>query len=176
MKRVNVGCGRWPLPFWINLDESRDVVADLYAHVPPLPFPDADVDDIFAGHFLEHLEPDEADAFLVDAFRALKPGGRLGIVVPDIREVLTRWMRGAVDCIEYPSGRWHAVADLDDVCAVFLYSTVQPSRHRWAYDLATLTRRVKRAGFVIVGEIDRYRDHRIPIGTWYQCGIDARKP
>src|SRR6185295_7273791 len=126
--------------------------------------------------FLEHLEPIEARAFLAECRRCLVPGGRLGLVVPDTREILTRWLRGDRECVEYPGGVWHAVADLDAVCALFLYSTVQGSPHRWSYDLGTLARLLTSAGFVITGEIDRYRDPRIPVGAWYQCGLDCAKP
>lgn len=174
-RRLNVGCGQFPLLYWTNLDESPACPADLHQRVPPLPFADGALDDIFAGHFLEHLEPADADAFLRECWRCLAPGGRLGIVVPDLREVLARWLRGDLDAVEYPARTWHDVADLDDVCALFLYSTVQPSRHRWGYEPRTLMRRLRANGFEVVGEIDRYRDPRIAQGAWYQCGVDAVK-
>ncbi len=174
-RRLNVGCGEYPLPYWMNLDADPRAIADHYATVPPLPFEDEALDEIYAGHFLEHLTPDEARAFLAECRRCLTHGGQLGIVVPDTREVLTRWLNGALDCVEYGHDVWHPVADLDAVCAMFLYSTVQSSPHRWSYDLGTLKRLLESSGFHVVGEIDRYRDARIPRGAWYQCGLDAVK-
>lgn len=174
-RRLNVGSGQFPLRYWTNLDESPSCPATLHCHVPPLPFPDGALDDIYAGHFLEHLEPDEADAFLRECWRCLAPGGRLGVVVPDLRAILERWLRGDELAVEYPARTWYDVADLDHVCALFLYSTVQPSRHRWGYDAGTLRRRLQANGFEVVGEIDRYRDARIAQGAWYQCGVDAVK-
>ncbi len=175
-RRLNVGCGVHPLLHWTNLDADPGAIADVYQHVPPLPFPEAGLDEIYAGHFLEHLTPEEATAFLAECQRCLVPGGRLGLVVPDTREVLTRWLQGAIDCVEYPAGTFHAVADLDAVCRLFLYSTVQDSPHRWSYDLGTLARLLERTGFLVTGEIDRYRDPRIPVGAFYQCGLDSIKP
>jgi len=174
-RRLNVGCGQYPLLYWTNLDADQAAFADRYHTVPPLPYEDGTLDDIYAGHFLEHLTPWDARAFLAECLRCLAPGGRIGILVPDTREVLTRWLRGDLDCVEYPVGTFHAVADLDAVCALFLYSTVQDSPHRWSYDLGTLARLLEAAGFRVIGEIDRYRDPRVALGAWYQCGLDAVK-
>ena len=176
-RRLNVGCGEWPLHYFVNLDADTSLLADLHVTVPPLPFDDGALDDIYAGHFLEHLAPAEAREFLAEAYRCLVPGGRLGIVVPDTREIMRRWLDGAMDHVEYPANRWHPVADLDAVCGLFLYSsTVQASRHQWSYDRYTLARLLTTAGFEVVQEIDRYTDPRIASGAWYQCGLDARKP
>jgi SAM-dependent methyltransferase len=178
-RRLCVGCGQWPLIYWKNLDADPRAIADIYERVPPLPFEDESLDEIFAGHFLEHLTREDGREFLAECYRCLIPGGRLGIVVPDTREVMTRWLAGALDCVEYPVGLYHAVADLDDVCALFLYHTADPtdeSPHLWAYDLGTLGRAMEAAGFVITGEIDRYRDPRLGTGQWFQAGLDAMKP
>lgn len=175
-RRVNVGCGGYPLLYWTNIDADPMATADLHVSVPPLPFEDGALDEIYAGHFLEHLDPSDARAFLLECFRALAPGAKLGIVVPDTREVLTRWLRGDKDCVEYPCDTWHAINDLDAVCGLFLYSHVQASRHQWSYDLHTLGRLLRTCGFELTGEIDRYRDPRLGTGQWYQCGWDCIKP
>jgi predicted SAM-dependent methyltransferase len=175
-RRLNIGCGQFPLLYWINLDADPAAIADLHVRVPPIPFGDGELDEIYAGHFLEHLQPAEAKAFLAECFRCLVPGGRLGILVPDTHEIMTRWLRGDLDCVEYPVGTWHAVNDLDDVCGMFLFSPLQTSPHVWAYDLSTLGRLLTTCGFTLTNEIDRYRDPRIPVGAWYQCGLDCLKP
>ena len=175
-RRLNVGCSVHPLLYFVNLDEDPNAIADLYQHVPPIPFEDGSLDEIYAGHFLEHLSRPNAALFLAECFRCLAPGGKLGVVVPDTREILTRWLAGSLDCVEYPVNTWHAVADLDAVCGLFLYSTVQESPHLWSYDQGTLARAMTRAGFVNLQEIDRYRDPRIPVGAWYQVGVDGFKP
>jgi predicted SAM-dependent methyltransferase len=175
-RRLNVGCGEWPLYYFTNLDADPRLRADIHAAVPPLPFEDGALDDIYAGHFLEHLGPEDATAFLLECFRCLAPGGRLGIVVPDTREIMTRWLNGAIDHVEFPADVWHPVADLDAICRMFLYSTVQDSGHKWSYDLFTLARLLQSCGFEVTGEIDRYRDPRVTNGAWYGFGLDAKKP
>lgn len=175
-RRLNVGCGEHPLAYWTNLDMDRTVRADVYADVPPLPFPDRSMDEIYAGHFLEHLDPDTAKEFLNECYRVLVPGGRLGVVVPDTYEAVKRYLRKDVDAIEYPRGVFRSIKDMDTLCELFFYSTVQASGHKWSYDSWTLQRTLRRAGFDVIGQIDRYKDPRIPVGAWYQCGLDARRP
>jgi predicted SAM-dependent methyltransferase len=175
-RRLNVGCGMYPLLYWVNADMNPECPADLHVKMPPIPYADGALDEIYAGHFLEHLTPDEATEFLQECYRCLSPGGRLGIVVPDTREIMKRHLRRDIDQIEHPRGCWTRIADLDDVCALFFYSTVQESGHKWSYDLDTLARKLKGAGFVIVGEIDRFHDARLGSAQWFQCGIDCVKP
>lgn len=174
-RRLNVGCGYVPLPYWTNLDANPAVPADLHVSVPPLPFGAESLDEVYAGHFVEHLTPEEARWFLAECRRALVVGGRLGIMVPDTQEVMRRYVEGVRDWVEGPPGTWHDVADLDDVCAFFVFSTVQESPHRWAYDRATLRRLLERSGFEVVGEIDPVRDPRVGRPAWYQFGLDARR-
>jgi SAM-dependent methyltransferase len=184
-RRVNIGCGQFPITGeragggWCNIDEAADTPADLHARVPPLPFPDGSLDEIYAGHFLEHLRPADAQAFLVECRRALKPGGTLGIVVPDFREVARRYLAGAPDVIGLGgTARTFAIADLDDVCSLFLYSPkeVQVSAHLWSYDLDTLRRALEAVGFVSLVQIDRYADPRLTAGVWFQCGWECEAP
>ena len=58
--RLHIGCGRSPLPGWINLDMAPgpgiDVVADLdMCAETPLPFGDDSFDEILGSHLLEHI-------------------------------------------------------------------------------------------------------------------------
>jgi SAM-dependent methyltransferase len=172
-QRLNIGCGEFPLFYWINLDESERVRADIHCHVPPVPFEDASLDEIYLGHVLEHNEPAEALALLRDCRRALKPGGTLGAMVPDAREVFRRYVNGEAAPMRLGFGHEYDLRDLDRVCETVIYSTVQDSRHRWCYDLDTLARLLKLAGFTPHREINRFVDPRVPMGAWYQCGWDC---
>lgn len=174
--KVNVGSGQYPLTGWKNIDSDSNALADIYASVPPMPFDPGEVDEVYAGHFLEHLEHDEAMVFVDECHRVLKPGGRLGVVVPDFHEVVVRYLVDNKPArMEYPIGVWNDCKDLDVICKLFLYSTVQPSRHKWMYDRANLSRLLTQHGFAVLAEIDRWNDPRIPVGAWYQFGMDAIK-
>jgi len=175
-KRVNVGCGQYAMGYWTNLDSDPDVAAAVHAVVPPMPFDDGALDHIWACHFLEHLDYDTGQEFLKECYRCLEPGGRLGIVVPDTREIMRRWYNQTGDAVQYPEYTWWDTNDLDNICHLFLYSTIQDSPHRWSYDQDTLARAMAQAGFVQFKLIDKYRDPRLACGAWYQVGLDGYKP
>lgn len=164
---------------WTNVDAVAGPGVDVVCRVPPLPFDDETATEIFACHFLEHLTFDDAQAFLGECRRVLRPGGRLGLVVPDGREVLGRWLHETHDEV-YITDRWWSLQDLDQVCTVFLYGgrlgINEASRHQWLWDQTTLARAMQQHGFGELRRIDRYRDGRLAAPAWFQCGVDGVKP
>lgn len=92
MKYLNIGCGNNFHSDWINLDlyKSKDV---LYHNIKKkLPFINNSVDVIYHSHVLEHLEKDEAENFIKDCFRILKPGGIMRVVVPDLEQIAREYI------------------------------------------------------------------------------------
>jgi len=176
--RLNLGAGAYPLPQregWVNVDEDPETPADRHCHVPPIPLADNSVEEVYCGHLLEHFEPGEADALLQECRRVLVPGGRLGVVVPDTRAVLARYLEQRHEVVECPERVYWNLDDLDSVCGVFLYSVIQPSRHKWAYDDHTLRRALVRNGFVLGDPIAK-DDPRLSVPSWWDLGLDASKP
>lgn len=164
---------------WINLDEREDVPADIHVHVPPLPFPDESLDEIYAGHFLEHLDHYEQVELINECMRTLKPGGKICFVVPDMREIFRRYIEGSIDHMEYPVHCYHPIADLDTLCFIFIYGGIDPHekmRHKWCFEEYTLSRLMYRCGIRELKPIDRFQDARLSNGAWYQCGIEGIKP
>lgn len=178
LRKLNVGSGDYPLPGWANLDanpeRNAEIVADATEHLRGCEA--GRYDEIYAGHVIEHMAQEDALAFIRECYRVLPPGGKLGIVVPDTREIFRRYVTGAIDSLEQPQGRWWKIADLDTLNAWFIYSTIQDSHHQWMWDKDTLTRAMTDAGFIGLREIDRYRDGRLGSGRWYQTGLDGWKP
>lgn len=83
-KKLNLGCGhhiRQSAEGWINLDIAKlsgvDIVWDI--EKLPLPFKDAEFDEILAEDILEHTE---YIPVLRDLHRILKTGGKLTVRVP----------------------------------------------------------------------------------------------
>ena len=80
--RLNLGCGRFPIPGWINLDSAAlpevDVVADLESGV--LPFEDDSVTEIAASHLLEHIR--NSLGLMQELHRIAKPDARAVFRVP----------------------------------------------------------------------------------------------
>lgn len=175
--RLNLGAGAFPLAGFVSVDADPACRPDVVATVPPLPYDTGTVVEIYCGHLLEHFDYDGGQGLLRECYRVLASGGRLTVVVPDTRLILRRWLGQAATRVEMPAGRWWDIRDLDDVCATFLYSTYQASRHQWSYDSGTLRRALERAGFVPLVEVDRYHDPRLSNGgAWYQVGWEAERP
>ncbi|MGK7931026.1 MAG: methyltransferase domain-containing protein [Microcystaceae cyanobacterium] len=90
MKLINLGCGKTFHSDWVNVDltsDSEDVIA--YDIRRKLPYPDNYFDACYSSHVLEHLTKEEANYFLKECCRILKPNGIVRIVVPDL-ETITR--------------------------------------------------------------------------------------
>ena len=178
--KLNLGCGHYPLPSadWTNVDADpmtpADVHADCLAYLAEQPA--RSVDAVWACHFLEHLPRPQAKALLSDCHRVLKPGGKLGLVVPDMRAVLEKYVKHSRDTVPYPdmTTLWH-MDDLDDVCGLFLYGSAQASQHHWAWESYTLKRAMLAAGFVNLVEVDRYKDKRLGSPAWYQVGYEGMR-
>ena len=164
------------MPGWTNLDADPRIPAQIHALVPPIPLEDGSLDEVYLGHCLEHLLPEDGLELLRECRRCLIPGGKIAVLVPDTHEIMRRYLAGDETCVEYPRGVFHPVADLDAVCRLFLYSTVQPSHHLWSYDRETLARAMTAAGFRELQEIDRFLDPRIACGAWYQIGLEGVRP
>lgn len=97
MKLVNLGCGDRFHSDWINVDlipNSKDVLqVDV---VRGLPFPNESIDAVYASHVLEHLTKEEGLRLVSEAFRVLKRGGVLRVVVPDLETIINeyrKWLR-----------------------------------------------------------------------------------
>jgi predicted SAM-dependent methyltransferase len=83
MRNVNIGCGPYKEPDYINIDINPrwgpDVVRDIRKG---LPFDDSSVDMLLASHFLEHLSIEEFMEVMEECYRVLKPTGSFRIIVP----------------------------------------------------------------------------------------------
>ena len=100
----------------------------------------------YSSHTLEHFTREEGQFIIFEAFRVLKPGGTIRIVVPDLRRFVDRYLNQ-----EIPAD--HFVEDLG-----VLYQKNKNSLktklgpfiqfpHQCMYDAETLLSLLKRAGF-----------------------------
>jgi predicted SAM-dependent methyltransferase len=85
--RIHVGSGPHNLlADWWNVDirpfRGVDEVMDVTR-----PWPWSGLDYVFGEHFLEHLAPEDAVAFVVEAGRHLRPGGRIRLSTPAIEHL-----------------------------------------------------------------------------------------
>jgi predicted SAM-dependent methyltransferase len=93
MMRANLGCGNHICAGWINIDIRCTgpgvVVHDLSKGIP---LPDASCDVVYHSDILEHLTRPDAQLFMRECFRVLKPGGILRVAVPDLEQICRQYL------------------------------------------------------------------------------------
>ena len=148
--QLNLGCGPNPKKGWLNIDlfeRTADLQLDLRE---PWPFPDNSVSYIYSEHVFEHFDfHREVPYFLAEALRVLEPGGVFDVVVPDTEEPLRAYGDPKSSYWSTLAKRWHpewCQTELDHIN----YHFRQDGEHKYAWDLDTLTRSLKRAGFQCV--------------------------
>ncbi len=91
--RANLGCGNQICAGWINIDivcTGPGVVAhDLSTGIP---LPDASCEVVYHSHVLEHLKRPDAQFFMRECVRVLKPGGILRVAVPDLEQICRQYL------------------------------------------------------------------------------------
>jgi len=89
--KLQVACGvNYILKGWLNVDI---VAGDVYCNVcKKLPFSDNSFAFIFNEVMLEHLELNDAIAFLKEIYRILKPGGIFRVRTPDLKKHIECYM------------------------------------------------------------------------------------
>lgn len=164
-----VNCGSCDLPLpkpWINVDNSTSphIISDLTLDCRELDshFAENSVDRIYAAHFCEHLTPKEAQDWVTMCYRLLKPGGELGIVTPDMREVARMYLEGDIS--------------IDDLNHTYVFSYQQESVHRSCHDIGSLKRMLENSGFTDIVPIDRLTDERLAYPADWQVGAQGNKP
>lgn len=134
---LNLGCGRFPIRGrgFINIDQEEDLKPDVVADVMALPFPAESVDEINAGHLLEHFDWVDGDRALRYWYQLLKPGGRIFVTVPDYDVLCRRYL-------EDPTP--DRLREMNDL---YIYSYMQKSPHKYAYSGDLLKAKMAECGF-----------------------------
>jgi predicted SAM-dependent methyltransferase len=155
--RVNLGCGLAYLEGWLNVDGSPDVRADVYAEAFDFVREHgAECDEIYMGHFLEHMMPGAARDLLALMAVRLRPGAVVSAVCPDVRGIVDAYRDGEID---------NRILN-----EAYLYSYVQPSHHLWLYDEPALVGLFRSAGLSDVEAIDPLTWPPV----WWKDGPDSR--
>lgn len=192
-KAINLGCGLSIAPGWINIDNSPNARLSKYPRLKwalwklgvlsrphydvawsrsiqihdlrkRLPYPDSSIDYVYTSHFLEHLSRHDAQKLIVEAFRVMKPGGLLRVVVPDL----------AIGVRQYLAAM--QVNPHDAKAAPEFLNWLQLSRpgardpHLWMYDAPSLAAMLNDCGF-INAVVCEYQKGRAP-----DCDILDNRP
>jgi SAM-dependent methyltransferase len=147
--RLNVCSGRHVLKDWVNVDvvpsthqKAKGKVPEILADMRSIPLPDACADELMCIHGLEHVYPWEADVALAEWHRLLKPSGLLVLEMPDLLKCCANVLSGYTVEGKHKDqyGLWGLYGNTDDRDPFMC--------HKFAYSPASLTAKLKAAGFV----------------------------
>jgi predicted SAM-dependent methyltransferase len=205
MLKLNLGCGPQVVNGWVNVDYALGarlaaipVLSSALRHTKvfrvdwdpnirihdltkPLPWEDGTVDACYSSHTVEHMSRDQGAALVREAYRVLKPGGVLRIVVPDLVPIVDRYRNG-----EMPADR--VVEQLGVLYGTDkhgLRRTLAPLiefPHKCMYDTAAMIRLLESAGFVararpaFDSEIDDIRAIELQDRTVEAVIVEGKKP
>jgi predicted SAM-dependent methyltransferase len=94
MIKLNLGCGIYYKPGYINLDKFESEIADEVADICHLQYEDNSVDEIEASHIIEHFDVITIPFLIAEWFRVLKPSGKLIIEAPDFNKGYLKLITG----------------------------------------------------------------------------------
>lgn len=133
--RLHLGCGAIDHPGFVNIDGiDRPHVHYVQSLTHLGRFPDASVAFIYTSHTLEHFPRSQTVPILKEWYRALAPGGKLCVSVPDFDRILEIYHCGGNDA--------NAILP-----PLFGGQDYPFNFHHTTFNRASLTRAFKEAGF-----------------------------
>ena len=111
-----------------------------------IPWPDGSVEAIYSSHMIEHLDRKDADMFLREARRVLRPGGVIRLSTPGLKNLVAAYgsqgdgdhfIESLFTCVDRPRS---LLARLRD-------AFTGPRHHLWLYDEDSLCALLARNGF-----------------------------
>jgi predicted SAM-dependent methyltransferase len=94
-KYLNLGCGNRYVQSeeWLNADFTVHTPGILATDLrKKMPFSNDTFDLVYHSHVLEHLTCIDAEHFLYECYRILRPGGIIRIVVPDLENIIGEYI------------------------------------------------------------------------------------
>jgi ubiquinone/menaquinone biosynthesis C-methylase UbiE len=112
-----------------------------------LPIKDGSVDVLYSSHMLEHLDRGEADKFVDEIYRVLRPGGIVRIAVPDIKKKIELYNKHG-DADTFIEDTLLCAPRPKSLLTRIRFLLVGSRHHHWMYDGVSLSNLLKRHGLV----------------------------
>jgi predicted SAM-dependent methyltransferase len=111
MKYLNLGCGSRFHQEWTNVDFTSTREGVITQNLTQgIPFPDNFFDVVYHSHLLEHFAKAQAESFLNECYRVLRPQGILRVVIPDLEQIARMYLV-ALEQARSGSQEWSANYD-----------------------------------------------------------------
>jgi predicted SAM-dependent methyltransferase len=138
-KKIQFACGPTALPGWDNCDIEIDIRL-------PLPFADKSYDFAYIEHGIEHIQYQEAQFFVKEVKRILKPGGVFRIATPSFTKLYQHMTQ---EYIEYSFSK--GVAPTRSFAAA-INALFYGHGHKFIHDVESLSAILHDAGYCRVVE------------------------
>lgn len=155
--RVNVGCGPFAAPGWINADLRPGSGVDLWGDLRDgLALDDQVADTLVAMHLLQDLSWLDIPGVLAEFHRVLKPGGTLRAGVPDLDRALRAYSEGDASYFLVPDRDARRIGAKLVTQIIWYGSVLTPFTYDYAEEvlLAAGFREVRRCAFRQTGAAD----------------------
>jgi predicted SAM-dependent methyltransferase len=143
-KLLNVGCGPYPKPAFINLDYWWNPSIDICWNIAEKKYPLAaeSLEGIFTEHCLEHIPYEKCVENIHEFYRLLKPNGTVRIVVPDAEIYFDLYREKKTNKnVVLPYGEEEATG------IISINRIFRGHEHLFIYDFETLSMLLTQAGF-----------------------------
>jgi len=148
--KLHLGASHNRLEGWLNSDVAPGSGMIYLDVTRRFPFADDTIDYVFAEHLIEHVDHEDALTMLREAWRVLKPGGKIRIATPDLGVIVQ--LHGAdrteaqKDYVDWIVAR--CMPFVDRCKEVFVINNAFHAwGHRFLYDRELLALTLSRLGF-----------------------------
>ena len=175
-RKLEIGSGNRPLPGYEHLDIDPSCPdLDFCCSMDKIPVKNNTFDEIVSIHTLEHISWRKGLPTLVEWHRAMKPGGKVRIEVPNLRWICKAYLDNGKDWYEsfkglHPDERKHMRINKFDSHTLWanfklFSSTANGDIHLAGYDKFLLENMLIKAGFK---SIETLCDHDVLIMEAYK--------
>ena len=126
---------------------ARDNAIEYADATKGIPLDGGSVEVLYSSHMLEHLDRDDADRFLMEVLRVLKPGGLIRIAVPDLGPKLEEY-RNSGDADAFLDSTHLCVSRPRTLRQRVRFLLIGARHHQWMYDARSLCRLLQKHGFI----------------------------
>lgn len=180
--RLNVGCGPYHMLGWTNLDllpngttgcgyENANSHVDIVADAENMPLEDESVDEIYCGHFMEHIPMFKTQPLFGEFKRVLKPHGKLTVITPDFRKICSMFMRGQCTVDQAFYYFILGIGDYDKQ----EHLVVSNPPHQRCFEQDTMYEEFTKAGFYGIVPVDIFTNPYVVSRIDVQSGFEAYK-
>ena len=107
------------------------------------------IEVIYSSHMFEHLDKSEAEIFLNESYRVLRPGGIIRIIVPDIKKLILSYNQ-TEDADDFIESTYLCVMRPRSFVKLLFFVLVGARNHQWMYDGKSLSKLLLNFGFINV--------------------------